>query len=153
VKALEEKLGQYRLEKKAAQQARRGTIDRRASPIEQAYNEALLLVPSDPQGALERFEALIAVFGAADDTLPGDDDAWLKLARQQVARLTPQVERIGREHGVAVRKQLERAEVLAGEDAEAARRIWRGIITLYQDKAWARDLVSEARDRLSATGS
>ena len=153
VKALEGKLSQYRLEKKAVQNVRRGTIDRQATPLARAYNEALLLAAADPEGALARFEAMIAVFEGDPGQAAKQDGPWLELASEQVSRLKPEVDRMIREQQDAVRRQLSRADELAAEDPDAARRIWRGVITLYGDKSWARELVDESRERLSAAGS
>jgi hypothetical protein len=149
VQSLEDTLARYRLEKKAAQQVRRGAISEQASPLERAYNEALTLAATDPEAALARFQAIVAVFeGDSKELQNGAQTRWLELAREQASRLAPIASRLIEEQQALASRQLERAEQLAGSNPEAARRIWRGLVTLYRDKSWARELVATAEQRL-----
>jgi serine/threonine-protein kinase len=151
VNSLADKLAQYRLEKKAVQEARRGTMNVDASPVERAYNESLSLLPSEPEAALERFEAVVAVFeGNQVAGKSGDESHWVELAREQAERLRPVVERLIQEQRFAARRQLERADDLAKTDPQAALRIWRGIVTLFGEKPWAQELVANAQQRIAA---
>ena len=116
------------------------------TPVEHAYQQ-LDLAATDPEQALARFEALIAVFGGssespidkrADKPIDKRTDQCLELARQQAARLRPEVERLIDDQQAAIREQLARAEELASTDRSEAEKIWRGLITLYGDKSWAK---------------
>jgi eukaryotic-like serine/threonine-protein kinase len=154
VQALQDQLAAYRLERKAALRGQREGPGGEATPVELAYQEALRLASVDPESGLARFEAIVAVFGeGAEERLPETEKQWLKLAGKQVAKLAPQVERHRKEQVKAVQQQLERAAKLAASDREAAEAIWRGVVTLYDGKAWARQLVAKARAELAAVNA
>jgi serine/threonine-protein kinase len=154
-----EALEQYRLDRQLARSARRGTI-RETTPAERGYQQALQLAASDPAAALDRFEALVAVFGPSkrDTDQPGEDqpkeDPAVGLARQQIERLRPLAERAITEERQLVERQLQRAAEWAASDRPpgdraAAESIWRGVVLLYADKPWARPLVEQAQQRLA----
>jgi eukaryotic-like serine/threonine-protein kinase len=158
VKSLHDRLETFRWERQTALKSRRGVLATDATPLERAYQEALQLAGADPAAGLAHFEAILAVFN--DAALPENEaratpsaQRWLDLSRQQVAKLTPEVKRLTSEQQAVIRQQLERAEQIVASDREAAQRIWRGILTLYQDKAWAHELVQEANSRLKASGN
>jgi hypothetical protein len=116
--------------------------------------EAVQLSAADPESALARFEALVTVFDGPPD--PSQDAIkqrtelqCLDLARQQVQRLRTSLAKINAQQCAAVRRQLERADKLATSDPVAAEGIWRGIVTLYRGKGWAKELVEEAETKLA----
>jgi hypothetical protein len=114
-----------------------------------AYQEALRLASEDPEAGLRHYEAILAVFGGGESKkLTETDKRWLDLARKQVVKLEPEVERLKAEQQKAVRQQLGRARELAASDRQAAEAIWRGIVTLYGNKTWAAELVEEAEAEL-----
>jgi eukaryotic-like serine/threonine-protein kinase len=152
VKHAADDLKRYRLDRRLEVRARRGRDTTDISPVERAYQRALQLTSTDPEAALTHFEALVAVYGP----LPGSElraadkrtEQCLQLAEQQIARLRPEVEKLAAEQRAAVRQQLERADQLSANDRKAAERIWQGLITLYEGKTWANDLVAQARENL-----
>ena len=152
IKQHADELERYRLERQLALRARRGDSGGNLIPLERAYLQALQLAATDPDAALAHFEALLAVYGNSPDTKEELADKrskeCLELARQQAARLRPEVEKQIAEQKTAVRQQLERAGRIASIDRAAAERVWRGIITLYGDKPWAKEFVEEARGKL-----
>jgi hypothetical protein len=77
----------------------------------------------------------------------------LELAREQIARLQPEVEQFTEQQQTAVRRQMQRAEQLAATNLPAAQKIWQGIITLYGDKSWAKEWVGKAQAHLSQHSS
>jgi hypothetical protein len=154
MRGYEAELARFRLQKRLEQRIRRAANLDSLTPIERAYLEAAALIAADPAAALNKFEALLAVFDApADPALsPAGQRArtqCLELARQQSAALRPVVERITAEQITALRIQLQRADDLAAEDLPSAVKIWRGIEVLYADKPWANSLVEQAHDKLS----
>jgi serine/threonine protein kinase len=139
---------QYRLERRLQPRPLRARAAQALTPVERAYQEALRLEESDPQSALERFAAVVAVFGGANDEGDRTTKQCLDLARQQIARLTPQVEKQIHEEQAELQRQLDRAAAVAQDDPRAAQQIWRGIVTLYADKRWASELVAAAQAKL-----
>lgn len=145
----------HRLQKQFELRARRTADPSALTPIERAYLDAQRSYADDPEFALRKFQALLDVF-AADDN-PADDNPaadlpekaaskrCLELARRQIASLTEVVAKSNQLQRLAIRRQLERARRLKPADPVAARKITEGIITLFGDKAWAADLVAEAR--------
>jgi serine/threonine protein kinase len=126
------------------------------TPVERAFSEAMELERTDPEAALARFAAIVAVYqGAADPAASpldqGVQNQTVELAAKQVERLKASIATLNGEQRASLRQQLERANELAEEDRAAAERIWRGIVTLYRDKAWAKDLVEQAEAKLATT--
>jgi hypothetical protein len=143
----------HRLQKRFELRARRVGSVEGLSPVERAYLEAMQLAATDPEDALARFEALVNVYSGPGD--PGlsaiqrqESEQCLALARQQIERLRPLVEKSNAQQRLAIRRQLDRADTLAATDAAGAEKIRQGIITLYADKTWSQDLVQEAQSRL-----
>ena len=154
MRGYEAELARFRLQKRLEQRIRRAANLDSLTPIERAYLEAAALIAADPAAALNKFEALLAVFDSpADPELsPAGQRArtqCLELAHQQSAALKPVVERITAEQITALKLQLQRADDLAAQDRPSAIKIWRGIEVLYADKPWASSLVEQARDKLS----
>src|SRR5205814_10266174 len=119
-----------------------------------AYQDALQLAASDPETALARLEALLAVYEGSLDAKANQaeqrtTEQCLDLARQQISRLRPVVEKQIEEQQAAVTEQLKRADRIAASERAAARKIWEGIITLYGDKKWAQNLVKQATEHLA----
>src|SRR5262249_27078421 len=141
-----DELDRYRLERRFELRARRSEGLEGLSPIERAYLEAVKVAASDPEQALAKFEALVAVFDGPPDTpLRAADRRTYQqgrdLARGQIERLRQSVRKMNAEDETALRRQLARANELASTDRATAEKIWRGIITLYGEKAWAKQLV------------
>lgn len=152
-----ERLEQYRLEKKLALRSRRGESNG-LSPVERAYQQAMQLASTDPAAALARLEALVAVFDEDGDPSSqaahnSQTEPTIALARQQIQRLRPSVEIALAAERQLLERQLERAGVLASSDQAAAKAIWRGIITLYQDKPWAQNYVAAAERGLAESAA
>jgi serine/threonine-protein kinase len=148
-----DELERYRRERQLDVRTRRGGNAHDLTPVERAYQQAIQLAAADPEAALAHFEALVAVYGDATDSQSSTADKrtqqCLQLARQQISRLRPEVEKLTSEQQAAVREQLDRAQQLAATDRPAAKKIWQGIITLYGDKNWANELVEQARANLA----
>jgi serine/threonine-protein kinase len=150
-------IDQYRLERRLQPGRQRSRRREALAPVERAYQEAVQLEESDPEAAIERLEALAAVFGGTNDSDLSDPARratamCLDLARQEIARLKPEVESLTADHRAAVERQLNRADSLAKSDRASAEQIWRGIVTLYDDKRWANELVAAAKGKLAQRG-
>jgi serine/threonine protein kinase len=152
VKGYADDLERYRLQRRLAKDHGRGSATEAITPVERSYQEAIQLVSTDPAAALAHFEALLAVYGESPGSTTTPDkrtEQCLELAREQIARLRPEVEKQTSEQQAAVRRQLDRADQLAATDPAAAQKIWQGIITLYSEKTWAKSLVDQARAGLA----
>jgi serine/threonine-protein kinase len=154
VRGFQDELALYRLQRRFEARAKRPAGVAELTPVERAYLEAVRLTPSDPELALARFQALIDVYGGTEE--PGLNPIQkktraqcLELAGKQIERLRETVATLNAEQRAAVRRELERAEKMADKDRAAADKIWRGIVTLYGDKPWAKDLVEQAAAKLT----
>ena len=155
IRDLHEDLELDQLERRFELKARRSKGVESLLPIERAYLEAVRMRASDPEEALIRFQAIVAVYGGMSDRSHTEiqqraSQRCLDLAKKQVEKLTPAVKDFNQEQRLALRRQLERAEKLSGGDRPAAEQIWHGIITLYAGKTWAADLVEQAREKLES---
>jgi serine/threonine-protein kinase len=156
IKNYQAQIDQYRLERRLKPGLLRNRNNYELSPVERTYQDTLRLAETDPELALERFEALVAVFDSSADTEPTEESQrttsqCLELARQQIARLRPEVETLIADQRAMLQRQLDRADHLAATDQPAAQQIWHGVITLYGEKPWAHDLIETARKKLHPT--
>jgi serine/threonine-protein kinase len=154
LRGFQDELELYRLQRRFEARAKRPAGVAELSPVERAYLEAVRLAASDPELALARFQALIDVYGGTEE--PGltpvqrkTRGQCLELAAKQIERLKETVTTLNAQQRTAVRRQLDRAGKLAEKDKAAAAKIWRGIVTLYADKPWAKDLVEQAEAKLA----
>jgi serine/threonine protein kinase len=153
VQGYREALDLYRLERTLERRARQSSGLEGMQPIERACYEALQLAANNPAAALARFQAVIDVFaGQSTEGLSLPDkkrfENCIELARQQTASLKEVVERLQAEERQALRTQLDRAAKLSAQNRAEAEKIWQGIVTLYGEKAWAKDLVEQAKEGL-----
>ncbi|MFO0869823.1 MAG: serine/threonine-protein kinase [Pirellulales bacterium] len=114
--------------------------------IERLYAEAMQRVAVEPERTLLLLQSLVDVFA---DPAPEDDRSrkTLELARHQIERLTPIVQRQRTGDLALARQQLLWADQQRADHPEAAERVYRGLETLLADKPWAADLLSEVRQR------
>lgn len=137
-----------RLERKFQARARRQALDEKRTPIEQAYLEAIQLKSSQPEKAAERLAALVDLYGGEEDATVASTRDTLELARRQIAALQPAIDAARKLGQQELARHLKRADALADTDRAQAEAMWRGIITLYGDKPWAKAQVDQARERL-----
>jgi eukaryotic-like serine/threonine-protein kinase len=123
---------------------------KQAHPIERAFTEAKRYVLINPEVALARFAALIDVYDDGDANSETTRH-YVRLARQQHARVQKIIDQYVDEGRKLVESRLAKAAEIQGENATAARKIYLGIIELYGEKPWAADLVEQAKTALNAT--
>jgi serine/threonine-protein kinase len=153
VRGYQEDLELDQLERRFELRAKRSKGVESLLPIERAYLEGVQVRSSNPEEALARFEAIVAVYGGTSDPSQSEiqqraSERCLELAKKQVEQLGSTVKQFNQEQRLALRRQLERAGRLEATDRAAAEQIWQGIITLYAGKTWAKDLVEQAQERL-----
>lgn len=122
--------------------------DRRLSPIESAYVEAINMAVFDPQRTIAKLQAIVDLYGNAN--LSNEDGAeFVEVARTDLAKLRDQLSSSVSHQCKLLESQLKRAKQLKAEDPEVARQICKSIILLYEDKSWAVDIVLQARRLLA----
>ena len=150
VERVAERIERARLARKLALHARTEGVGDGLTAPQRAYVAALKLADRAPAQALARFRAI------ADLLADGGEPATRRLrslARERVRALRREREaRAAATKGFAA-KRLERAEAIAADRPATARRIARGLVTLYGDAAWARPLVERARRLLARTAA
>jgi hypothetical protein len=147
VSALQQEIELYRLQRRLESRARRAGGSEVLLPVVQAYLEAIALERTNPEQALLRLEALIAVF-ADDPTANEDARRCVELARRQLQRLRERAARTHSEYKKRLSERLTHARHIAATDPQAAVAICQGIIVLYGDESWAADIVADARELL-----
>ena len=115
------------------------------SSVEQAYWE--LLEMTDPEEKLIRLEALLDLYGSQTDS-DENLNRCLELVKLEIRALHNQLDAYSKSHRQTLEERLLVAQQLAETDPEQARAIWKGIITLYTDKSWAKSIVQQAREAL-----
>jgi eukaryotic-like serine/threonine-protein kinase len=153
--AFQEELELHKLQRRFELRAKRPKGVEGLTPVERAYLEAVQLATTHPEQALARFQAIVDVYGGpADATLNvlerKASEQCLALAAKQIERLKETVATLNAEQRTALRRQLDRAAKLAAKDPSAAAKICEGIVTLYGDKRWAKDLVEQAEAQIAA---
>lgn len=139
----------YRLQRQMLQEARRGRLTGQpTSALQRALVESLALSSSDPPAALQRLEAIVAVFEVpeADSSAGQENRQYVELARQEIERLRPIATALVAHQRRAIEQQRERIEALAERDPAAAARLARALVVLYGDKPWAEDLIAPLRE-------
>ena len=115
------------------------------SSVEQAYWE--LLEMTDPEEKLIRLEALLDLYGSQTDS-DENLNRCLELVKLEIRALHNQLDAYSKSHRQTLEERLLVAQQFAETDPEQARAIWKGIITLYTDKSWAKSIVQQAREAL-----
>jgi serine/threonine-protein kinase len=138
----------YRRQRQLELRARSLRASDRLLPVEEAYLVAMQLERTSPEQAAADLKALIDLFGG-DKNMPEAADRCLDLAKRQLALLEQRMERRQKQHLEAISERLKHANAMVADNPQAARLICEGIVTLYGDKAWASEMVEEARSLLT----
>ena len=141
----------YRLQRSFERRARRASEEQGLLPIERLYLQAQKNMTADPATALAQFRAIVQLLEGDRDPAASPTDRraaeqCLQLAEKQIKQLEKLVETTEKQQRLLIRRQLERADHIATANPDEAAAIRRSIVTLFGDKAWAADLVSQARE-------
>jgi len=132
---------------------------RALSPVERTYVEILTSSANDPERMIDKLRAFIAVFQTVQSAegltelhrhTSSPVDICVELARRRLLKLEQDAAEINAEQVQVIRRRLDEAAEWDSTDPVRAEGIRRGIITLYQNNRWARELVEEARRLLKA---
>lgn len=140
----------YRLQRTFERRARRSSEEQGLLPVERLYLQAQKNMTADPATALLQLRAIVQLLAGDRDPAASPTDRraaeqCLQLAEKQIAQLEKIVETTEKQQRLMIRRQLERATKLASEKPAEAAVIRQSIVTLFGDKAWAADLVEQAR--------
>ncbi len=111
-------------------------------PVEQAFLDCQKTEREQPQAALTKWKAFIIVFGASD-RLSEKQRTLTEIAKESLAKLEAHGEL--HEFGIKAALQAEIDSADAKLKGTAREAYFRAVIELYQDKAWAKDIVERAR--------
>ncbi len=140
-----------RLDRHLELQAKGVNVQSTLSPAERTYLDALNTARTDPESGMAKLQAMIDLFDS-----PGDgsraDVRCVELARRRLTELRKQYDVQSREQLTAVRERIRLADELRKTDPQRAAVIYRAVITLYANKAWAKDVVQQARARSAGFG-
>jgi len=133
-----------------AQRIKELSRTKKLAPIEQAYLEAISYIRFDPVRGLAKLQALIDLYGGAEDNA-GPTGQCLTLARRRLAQLRAELENEKHtgEQLTALRERLGAADALRPRDPERARAMYRAVVELYGDKPWATEATRRARQALT----
>lgn len=123
------------------------------TPLERMLADALWTAESDPAKAMQMLETIIALYGE-----PGADRGptaahrreIVAIARRNLTRLAPVVERQRADQKAVIDEAMARAEALDESDPEAARRIREALLRQFGDERWTEQILQRARDKLEA---
>lgn len=138
-----------RLERKLERRSRLRGKMHELSPVERDYVEALRQVDLDPEAGMKKMTALVDLYGSDANQQPAITRQCLELARRKLDKLHKDVAAYTQEHRDRIAGQLDRADSMTAEDPDAAKKIWRAVLELYDGKPWATDFVAQARQKLA----
>ncbi|MGA2620712.1 MAG: serine/threonine-protein kinase [Thermoguttaceae bacterium] len=117
-------------------------------PVERSYIEALNYARLDPEAGMAKFQAMLDFYDAGKDR-SGLMWQCLELTKRRLDQLRGQQDVPAREQLAMVQERLDRADACRQRDPRRAEAIYRAVLELYQNKAWAGDAVGRARAALA----
>jgi serine/threonine-protein kinase len=135
---------QRRMEEKAWRPSRAA-----GPPVEQMYLEISRLVPTQPELAVRRLQAFIALLSTQEAELDDEQRRFLRLARFQLEQLQQRAEQQQEMQSQLLEQHLATARHLAADNPQQARRLYESLIELFGDKPWAADTIAAARRELA----
>jgi serine/threonine-protein kinase len=139
-----DRLETWRLERDLGRQAGGMNVRKALTPVERCYIDALNAAKVDVDQGLEKFQALVDMFGPRMD-ISAAELRCIRIAKRRIEELAKQSEQQHKELLSAVNRSLDRADELAKEEPERAAKIRNAVIKLYAGKAWANEAVERAR--------
>jgi serine/threonine-protein kinase len=147
LKGYAERIEVSRLDRRLELQAKGMNLETSLSPVERSYLDALNTARIDPEAGMAKLQAMIDLFEPAQDA-SGPDSRCIQLARRRLGEFRQQYEAQSQEQLTLVVERLNRADELHKTDPPRAKAIYHAVVVLYQNKAWAKDVVQRARAAL-----
>ncbi len=135
------------LERRLELQAKGVNVQTSLSPVERSYLDALNTARVDLETGIAKFQAMIDFFESPKDG-SGPNARCIQLAKRRLSEFRRQYEAQSAEQLHAVEERLKEADELRATDPERAKAIYRAILVLYQNKAWAKNTVQRAQAAL-----
>ena len=144
VEALLEEIDSIRTIKQLQQKARRGGTDL-LDPVEQAFLECVKYQEIDTEIAKRKLRAMAIVFRASENLTPKQ-----RIFVDQAGRLAEQLEADSKPSRSPAIESIEEQMIWAEANLPASTRAeWlRGLIELFEEKPWARELIESAKRKL-----
>ncbi len=114
------------------------------SPVERDYLDALTTARVDPEAGLVKFQAMIDLFDSPDD-VSGANGRCIQLVKRRLDEFRRQYKAQSQAQRTLVEERMKRADEMRKTDPQHAQAMYRAVVTLYQNKAWAKDLVRRAQ--------
>ncbi|MEQ1827217.1 MAG: serine/threonine-protein kinase [Pirellula sp.] len=126
--------------------AKRGGSDQ-LDPVEQAYLECIKAEGVDSALAQRKLKAMVTVF-SSNEKLTNRQRLFVTLAKRSLQQYADQTKQTKNPSVEAIEEQMNWADANL---ASSARSEWlRSVIELFDDKAWARDVVATAKSKVQA---
>ena len=143
-----------RLESKLERRAGKEIDISEMLPVQRDYVEAIKYVRLDPERGIAKLEAFFNLYGNQIDLAAPVDTSnptgqCLELARRRLRQLQLQIKQSAGDRLALIRTRLDRARQIADSDPDKARAIREAVVELYGGKAWAQDIVRQARQALA----
>ncbi|MBN1854923.1 MAG: serine/threonine protein kinase [Pirellulales bacterium] len=118
-------------------------------PVEYMYVQAIQLAETQPNQAIQKLEAILAMYPEKRADRLDEADArmerCLHLIKRRLAQYTRQQKTLADIHLPNLKERLACADSLAATDPHAAQSIYQAIVDLYSHMPWAQDVVGKAR--------
>lgn len=142
----------WRIERRIARELPSAQRNGGRTAIERILADALRAAEYDPQAAVSQLETIVALYGAAETTDPDSSTGQVvAIARRNLKRLGPLVDRQRADHRAVIEESLARAKELEARDPAAASRIYEALVRQYGNVPWAADLIAAARRSVSGS--
>ncbi len=114
------------------------------SPPEQHFFEALQFAETDPEKAARHFQSLITIY----ESLPDQPESarCIEGARAELEKLNKSIEQFKVANRLVIKQAIEKAKQA---DVEKRRQIINALIERFGDRAWAADLMTDAKSLLN----
>jgi serine/threonine-protein kinase len=142
-----QRIDMSRLERRLELQAKGVNLQTSLSPVERCYLEALNTARLDREAGILKLRAMIDLYQSPRD-VSGPNWRCIELAKRRLSEFSQQDDARSKEELGLVGERISRADELRKTDPQRAEAIYQAVIVLYQNKAWAKDLVQRARSAL-----
>jgi serine/threonine-protein kinase len=147
---LQQEVELMRTERRLRARARRLGGREGLAPIERMYVESIALEELNPDRALAALAALIDLYDDPDEGHSLVQQRVIELAGRQIARLERRTSQHRPDLLSDLKSRIARADELAESRPGQARKMLEAIVVLCQDKPWAAEVTSQAKERLQA---
>jgi len=146
-----ERIEMSHLERRLELQAKGVNLQTSLSPVERNYLDALNTARSDPETGIAKLQAMIDLCELPNE-VSGPNRRCIQLAKRRLSEFRQQYEAQSQEQLTLVQNRIQRADELRKTDPQRANTIYQAVIVLYQNRAWAKDVVQHARTALEKRG-